>query len=257
MLVVLLGLVSQASRIFQQSNGQRASRQSARILLGLIGRDLESAVFPAIPSSQTGFDFQLNPAVGGGNCLNPSAAFWQTAAAGTGGNQGDIQDVGYFVSWVTVGNQARGTLCRLQIPAADPASIFQNPSRIWTQAILDQFAPGLTKSSLTDPNAYKGLLAENVLGLWIALYDAALNRVPVPYDSRATTVRPAYADISLVTIDPVVGQRLTPSGLPTVIALYASTTNAAAFAAALPAVLRPGAQVFTTRVQIPSGTAAP
>jgi hypothetical protein len=129
-----------------------------------------------------------------------------------------------------------------------------DPARTWTQTTLNTFAPGLTSSSLTDPNAYKGLLAENVLGLWIILYDSSLTRIPSPYDSRSTATRPAYADISLVTVDPVAAQRITPANLgSTVTNLYGSTTNAADFAASLGPLLRAGAQVFTTRIQIPQG----
>jgi len=258
MMLLLMSLVSQSSGIWQQTNGDQQKRESARILLQLIGRDLEGAVIPPSGSVNSNLDFQLNPTISGGNYLNPAAAFWQTTIAGTGTTNGDIEDVGYFVNWVVVDGRAHGVLCRLAIPASDPNSIFSAPMfpiRTWSQSLLNNYAPGLNDTSMGSLNAYKGLLAENILGLWITLYNSTngvIASAAAPYDSRTTPQRPAYADVTVVVIDPAVAGHLSSAAAITNCYVGAALTNANAFVANLPASggIRAGAQVFTTRFQI-------
>jgi len=261
MMLLLMSLVSRSSAIWQQTDGDRQKRESARILLEMIGRDLEGAVIPPPGSLNSNLDFQLNPTVSGGNYLNPASSFWQTVIAGTGTTNGDIEDVGYFVNWAVIDGRAHGALCRLSIPASDPNSVFSNPmqpTRTWSQSLLNEYAPGLNVTSLGSPNAYKGLLAENVLGLWITLYNATngvIGNAATPYDSRATTQRPAYADVTVVVLDPSVAERLSSVALITNCYAGPAQTNADTFITNLPEAggYRAGAQAFTTRFQIQGG----
>lgn len=251
-MLILMSLLSQSSRIWQRNNGEKQGRESARILFQLIGRDMESAIAPSSVSSV--FRFQLNPTVsGGGNYLNPTAAFWQTTASGTGTNTGDIGDVGYFVNWVTIDGMARSTLCRLIIPATDSDSIFQSTNRVWSYTLINHYAPGLNATASGSANAYKGLVAENVIGLWMTLYStnmAVIGNGLTPYDSRTATLKPAYADVSIAVLNPDVAQRLTSADVITNCYSGSGATNAAAFATSLPAAYREATHIFTTRFQI-------
>ena len=253
MVIVLLSLVANTSRIWQQTNGERIDRESARILLGMIGRDLENAVLPVNLNAQSPFTFQLNTVVP----TNACSLFWQTAIVGTGITNGDIADVGYFVQWTPDprgSGQIHGTLCRYYVPASatNPASAFVVYSG-GTQAAPDlyTYAPGLNNT-----NSYRGLLADNVLGLWVTLYQANGTVLASPYTYAYSSVvaPPAYADISVATLDPVIAQRINTSAILTTITnSYGSNTNAAGFVANLPTSpinFRAGAQAYSTRIQI-------
>lgn len=254
MMGILMGIVSQSSRILQQANGQKTNRQTARILLELIGRDLENSMIGLNPVTDN-LRFEVNPtSLSGSGYLNPQAAFWQTTASGNGASTGDIIDVGYFVNWVIDSEGlAHGTLCRMTIPPTNTDSIFQSPNRTLTAALLNTYAPGLSNTNLGSGSAYKGLLADNVLGLWIALYDTNMVVLALPYDSRILGARPAYADVSLAILDPIVAKRINAGNLGSITNNYASATNAASFIEKLSQNIQAGAQSFESRIPLQTG----
>jgi len=256
LMMILLSLASQGSGIMQKMNREKTNREVARVLLECIGRDLEATVFPFNASSTTSLRFQQNPAsLRSGGYLNPNALFWQTAWNGTSSTNGDIADVGYFVKWVIDSTgMAHGTLCRMGIPPTSADSIFQ--SQTLNASLLNKYAPGLADTVPGSSTAYKGLMADNVLGLWIILYDRKMVRLTSPYDSRTTSRRPAYADISIAVLDPQIARRINSSNLGLMITdHYAgpTVTNATVFVSQLPASIRAGAQAFETRVPIYAG----
>jgi type II secretory pathway pseudopilin PulG len=252
-LIVLLQMVSQTTKIWQQTTGVSANRENARLLLQLMGRDLQTAVFPI--TSSNNLQFQVNPAsLNGSTYLNPSAAFWQAAVSGTTAASGDIQDVGYFINWIPDGSGVvHGTFCRIQVPR--PATNSATPPLTITPAILYADAPGLANTDLSSPTAYQGLLADDVMGLWITLYSANMASTNLPsaaYNSRTASFQPAYADIGIVMMDPAVARHINAGNLASITGLYTSSacTNAASFANLLPASFKVGAHSFTTRVQL-------
>ncbi len=253
LLVVLLQIVTQTTKVWQQVSGDSASRQNARLLLQLMRRDLENAVFSI--GSTNNLQFQMNPAsLNGSGYLNPSAAFWQTAVSGSTAINGDIQDVGYFINWVPDSTGVvHGTLCRIQV--ARPSFNSATPFLTITPSLLATNAPGLANTDLTSPNAFHGLLADGVVGLWMTLYSSNMNVISASssYNSASTgAAQPAYADIGIVMLNPGVAKRITTSNLTSITGLYSNPgcTNAASFVSLLSPTFQAGARSFTTRVQI-------
>jgi type II secretory pathway pseudopilin PulG len=253
MLGVLLAMATQTTKIWQQASGASANRQNARLLLLLMGRDLQSTVFP-VNLANTNLLFQVNPpSLSGSGYLNPSAIFWQSSVAVTTATSGDIQDVGYFVNWVpdSAGN-IHGTFCRIQVPRPSTNSVA--PSLAITPAVLAADAPGLSNVNLSSPTAYQGLLADGVMGLWVTLYSTNMQVIATSpsYNSYTATYQPAYADIGIAMMSPTVAKRVTAANLTSITNLYVNPgcTNAASFIGLLPASFQAGAQSFTTRVQL-------
>lgn len=247
LVALLLSLISNVSLVWQKSDGQKSRQQAARRALEMISRDLEAAVFPVFSSLPSSLQFQLNPGVTG--YQNPSAAFWQaTAASDTNGS--DLSDVGYFVAWTTnAQSQPVGELRRYLLAATNADSSFQTGTNVITAAKLDEKAPGSTDSS-----ASLGLVAQNVVGLWITLFTVdSSGQTNVydsgsPYDSKTTADRPTSAEVAVVVMDPRLAGRLpNPSSIS---ALY--TNSADAFATALNQQIGNGAQVYKTRVLLPA-----
>lgn len=248
LVVLLLSMVSQGTRIWQITNAQKSSREVSRTILDRISQDLESAVFPLDAARAGGFGFFVNP-LSLPEYNNPSAAFWQAGLPGDRGSSGDIVDVGYFVRWHTTNGVARGTLCRLEIPASSPDSYARSTlASKFNKELVDSYAPGLGDQNYkSSPTAFKGLLADNVLGLWITVATNATGPLLSTYDSTTVTSYPTYADVAIAVVDGAVANRITDSSMIT--SCYQGT-NTAAFLDALPPEIRPGVQIYQTRVQI-------
>ena len=231
MITLLLGIVSESSRMWQRAEGQKSRRQAARIILETVKRDLESAAFPLSASGTNTLNFVLNPAIPEIN--NRDSAFWQARSPGEEG----MAEVGYFVRW----QDGRPALCRYYVPATNADSIFRQPAS-WLNAGKIASYAGLNGTN------FRGLLAENVLGLWITLYDKnqATNGIGATYDSRTSTNRPAYAQVGIALIDPRTAQRIdSPSDITS-----AYSGDIASFPGKLPAKLREGVQTFETRIEL-------
>ena len=116
-------------------------------------------------------------------------------------------------------------------------------------------------ASGTSPS-YPGLLAENVIGLWITprssgggtLWTGVGTYTAFAYDSRANHQLPAVVDLSILVLDPATAKRVSTGVVPvaTVQSLVQSSSyaNAAQCMTNLPALLRPGANCYSTRVNI-------
>lgn len=237
LLTVLFTVVSQALRLWQQTEGQKTRRESARICMEMMVRDLEASSFP-ISSSGT-FQFLLNPPALA-SCQNRDAIFWQ-AITYSDSPPGVPSEVGYFVQW----EGTKSALCRYRVPASDADSIFHNPADWLSPAKVKAHAPGLA-----DSDAFAGMIAENVIGLWITLYDRNGNEKGLnpTYDSRVTDSRPAVVEIGLALIDARIASRITS---PEVIT-SAYTAAIDDFPSRLPLPLREGVQIFKFRVLLKS-----
>ncbi len=249
MLTLLLGMISNASQIWQRSEGQKNRQQAARRALEMIARDLESAVFPANTNSATTLQFQVNPGLLGQE--NPSAAFWQ-AATSADPDGSDLSDVGYFVAWTTnQGGGVLGELRRYQLAATNTDASFQLGANFLSSGKLEAYAPGSD-----DAATQRGLVSQNIIGLWITLFTkaadgtAGTNDSRTPYDSRGTPAppRPISAEIALAVIDPRTARKITNSSAIT--SLY--TANADDLATAFNNQYGGGVQIFKSRVILPA-----
>jgi len=220
--------------------------------------------------------------------LNPHAAFWQAPVANVK-TKGDIAEIGYFVRWDTSEpNAPKAMLCRFLVEPGNTNFVIYNSASgaaaNWLDpAILSAVAPATRNLS------YKGWFAENVIALWIRCLDVDGNAITANasgtslnngygFDSRQgyrytnsasvlTTQRapalPAAVDIALVTLDSNTARKITPAIQATIQALCATanapanfgrgksvTGSVASFMDQLPAQIKPGAQVFTTRAYL-------
>lgn len=251
LVVFLVTIISQTTSIVTKADAQKSRRQTARIALEMITRDLEAAAFPLIPTSTNSLQFLLNPSIAG-IPLNRDAAFWQAAVPGDS-SASDLSEVGYFVAWTTTEGYPVGELRRLRVPPDASDSIFQAPQDWLTAQKLETYAPG---SGGSGNNALRGMIAQNILGLWITLYDADNNKLPDTYDSRSSLIRPASAEIALVVIDPLAGKRLTT--ISSVTDRYSQYATPEAFADSfIDDKLRGNIQIFKERVQMHSAATTP
>ncbi len=242
MLVLLLGIVSHVSQYWQRAEGAKIHQQAARQVLETISRDLEAALFPLDIANQQSFQFCVNDPRGLEAYQNPDAVFWQTTSTGDSGS-GDIVEVGYFVCWSGTG--VHSEIRRLRVPSPE-ADIFDHPNDWISAAKLTQLAPGSD-----EPATQKGLLAENVIGLWISLFNRQGMAISLPYNSRVDLDDPARrigsVEIALALIDSRTLKRLADKNE---ITAHYEAANADAFLELLPPAIRQGVRVFKTRVNL-------
>lgn len=260
----ITGILGQLNKMWAQTEAQNQRDRGGRALLNFIARDIRKAMLPLNVSNTTNLDFVINPSSLGASAStygNHDNIFFQAPIAtdSLATSVGEVAEVGYFVQWQSANGSQGPTaqLCRFFVNPTDTADflIYDNPTSWLTSTNLKDVAAG------TSPN-YAGLLAENVIGLWINPYDkngnAYFTSSSRSYDSRSTTTPPnlpAVVDISILVLDPATAKRLgagVASSVSAVQTLVQSTsvTNADQCLASLPAVLQPGASCFTTRVHL-------
>jgi len=249
--VALAQLISATSSIWTGVMGKVSQRQSSRPILDYVTEDLKAALAP-VDGSANSLQFLLNPATlipDASKYLFPSAIFWQAPVA-TDTTYGDVAEVGYFIRWdESSPTNPRARLCRILInPASlttsgtsdpDAASylIFKQPTDWINAQVLDQVAPGIGPD-------YKGLLAEDVVGLWVNCLDSEGNVVSQPigsvphYDSRTAagfsdkvpaSGLPAAVRLSCAVLDARSASRVTPTVKADIINLVNSSEDANAF----------------------------
>lgn len=294
--VILAALVSEAGRIWAASEAQSQRRSTGRALLQFIARDLEMATIPNLyptlnstHSTNANLQFAVSlPSVMPANVLNPHAAFWQAPVAANR-SRGDLATVGYFVRWDTQSQPgtAKAQLCRLAVDPADPALylVYSNrvdgtPADWFDAATLDAAAPA------TAAGEYRGWFADNVIALWLRCLDRQgkpiLNTAVgttlnggYGFDSRQgyenpsngvkqpAPALPASVEIALVTVDARTAKRIqTPimasPNSPANFGKDQTTPGSLAyFVANLPAEIKSGVQVFSTRVYLKNSQSAP
>lgn len=236
MTAVLLSFISTATRVWQQTESQKSRRESGRIILENIKRDLESASFPINPKAKNNLQFILNDPIKIDEIrLNPHAAFWQIPD-----KSGTYSEVGYFVQW----KGTKPVLCRYYVPSNAKDSFFYEPDRWLTPQKISHYAPGLE-----DALTHEGVLAENVIGLWMVLYDQSgsskgMNSV---YDSRTNPELPVFVEVTIAVISPAAVLRITDASL------INYTETADSFISSLPAEIRGGVQIYKTKIFLSGG----
>lgn len=244
---LLLGITMHINSTWQQADAQKSRRQVARALLDTITRDLTAAVLPLNHSETDSLQFlalkQGSSATISDTYLSPHGLFWQASIPTDHPDVTDVAVVGYFVRWI--GNQS--ILCRVSIRSDEPEyKVYSAPANWMNDTILDTVAPA-------DPASdYRGLMAENVLALWISLTDKDGNNWSLPLDSRMLTSAqraklPPNMEVALVIVDPATARRITSS---TDVTSHYNKTTPEEFVDALPPGIRQGTQIFRTRVNL-------
>lgn len=244
LMLILVSLVGQSTRLLTRGHAQTETLQTLRAISHMMSRDLQGAVMPVSPTNQLSLQFVQNPPAVTATYRNPDSLFWQSSIA-TETSQSEIAIVGYFVMWDRSNpSNPKGKLCRYYVPPTDLQNyqIYTQPSAWISDTLIGANAPGLQAAN------YKGMLAENIIGLWISFEasDASGNplTLPTPFDSRSAQRLPNAAVVSIAFVSPTAAKRITDT--TPITALYASGPNN--FVANLPQAIREDARLYTTRI---------
>ncbi len=290
---MLATLISRASQLWIFAEAQNQRRSTGRALLQFIARDLEMATipvpYPSLNSSAANLQFVTSSTnVIDSSILNPHAVFFQAPVA-SNRSRGDLAEIGYFVRWDTQSQPgtAKAQLCRFEVDPSDSQNyrIYAKnadgtPANWLDASTIDQVAPS------TAAENYRGWFADNVIALWIRCLDSqgkpilkaasgtSLNG-GYGFDSRQgylspssgaaqyAPALPASVEIVLVAVDAQTAKRIkspivaTP-GSPENFDKDQSTVGSLAhFVATLPDSVKPGVQVFSTRVYLKNSNRTP
>lgn len=245
--VLLMQVAGMVSNTWSQGHGRTERRQNGRALVDFIGRELRSAALPVDPrftGSVPDLQFVVNPAGVPARYRHPQAAFWQAPLA-TSTVHGNMAEIGYFVRWDDSSPTPRASLCRIFLnPGAGDHLVYSQLSWM-TEAVLNSSAPA------DAANSYRGLFAENVVGLWVRCLDASGNAITQPevgaggYDSRvgyadqvhestgtvanvtrSAPVLPTAVEVSVVVLDARSASLLTAATAATIKAVVAQSATA-------------------------------
>ncbi len=269
--VVLLSMTTSMMTTWQFGQAKNERRAVGQAVLDRISRDMRLASLPLNRSSSSSLQFVINPGSLSAVYKLPQAVFWQAPLVTDGGTKGNLAVVGYFVQWVN----GVPSLCRCLINPSDTNyKIYSNPTSWVTDTIIQNSAPA------TPVSGYAGLLAENVLGLWVQVLDPQGNPIRQSvgvagenFDSRlvysytnsvyptlATTntpsALPSTVQVAIVVLDARTAKRLTgaASEKPTTASLtgnfWGDIQN---FITNLPTAIQKGAELQTTTVDLANG----
>jgi uncharacterized protein (TIGR02599 family) len=245
LVAILAGIFSSVSKTSQLGYANNERMQNILAITDFIRTDLRSALLPVNRTDTNNLQFVVNPGSIGTAYKNPHAIFWQAPTA-TDQTLGDVAEVGYFVQWTT---SNRPYLCRFSAENSTNAAnflIYSQPAAWLTDAIIKNVAPA------DEANAYQGLIAENVVALFVQCLDK--NGQPITrnaagnpfanavFDSRqgflsstntnAACALPPIVSLGFVLIDSRSANRIGTAEQTALKGLYASATNAADFVAA-------------------------
>ena len=189
--VVLTGMFDQTSRIWSQGESSNARRRSARAVADFIAADLRGAAIPVSGRDATGrgnLQFVVNPSQISANYRFPHTFFWQAPVA-SDTSLGDLAELGYFIRWVGDSGKVRPMLCRFFVNPSKTqgGAVVANPDYLiysatpteWlSETLLERVAPA------DQASGYLGLMAEDVVGLWVRCYGLNGNELP-NFDSRS------------------------------------------------------------------------
>ncbi len=168
LVAILAGVFSSVSKTSQLGYANNERMQNILAITDFIRADLSAALLPVNRTDTNNLQFVVNPGSLGTGVKNPHAVFWQSPNAADQ-TLGDVAEVGYFVRWNT-DNAAnpRPYLCRFSVANAVTGTnflIYSAPAAWLTDVIVDAVAPANATA------AYEGLIAENVVALFVQCLD--------------------------------------------------------------------------------------
>ena len=287
LIVLLASIAGHTSKAWQNVSASTQQRSAARVLLQYMAKELQAVKQPVpMPAAGGAANLQMvaslvtnaaNATVIPADNLFPHALFWQVPVA-QNTSKGNIASVGYFIRWDTSqAGHAKPILCRFFVPPSDSANF-----QIYDQAasIAQNWLSAISTVAPATAPAYQGWMSDNVLARWIRFLDtdgqpitknAAGATMNYMFDSRQGyrspssgqihpgPVYPPCVEISLVVADsrslkniqtPPVYVQTTPADFDK----GASTPGSVRyFVDQLPAAVKAGTKIFSTRVYLPSG----
>lgn len=280
LIVLLFSVTDRIGAAWVQSHGVSERRQSVRIIADMVARDLRGALAPLAVDDQESLQFLLNPPILGAEYRNADCLFWQAPVAANS-TRGDIAELGYFVRWFANENGSGGPplarLCRFYVDPTqvDQFRIYSSPQNWLDDELLNSVAPAGFLSQ-ANPDNYRGLLAENVVGFWarcikrnsltgLPEMDGTQAKFFAEFDSRAEGLRtkdhpfpsplPMQLEISFAVIDSPGAARMTVPLMNALREVVASAANADDFLSRAKgdgrfAPLLPGLRVHTVAVAL-------
>jgi prepilin-type N-terminal cleavage/methylation domain-containing protein len=278
LLVALLGMLSALTTAWQAGEAHNERRTVAQAVLERMSRELSEAALPTSRTNTNSLQLVINPSGIGTAYQNSQAIFWNAPVSTDSitNSSGNMALVGYFVQWVNGTASTPGTPCMSRLLINPSSTDYSSTAAsTWLNAsLLSKYAPSTYVSS-TATNNYQGLMAENVLGLWVQAND--YNGVSISqgvsstpggeaFDSRysysftnsaGNTVTniacamPSSVQIAIVVIDSRTAKQLPGTGKPTYPPLSGNIVNdVQTFYNNLPNPLRKGAEIQMTTVPL-------
>ena len=279
LIIVLLSMLSSLTGAWQLGQGHNERRNIGEAVFDRMTRDLSQAAVPTDRTNTNNLEFVINPSTVTGTYENPQALFFQAPVATDGGTNGNLAVVGYFVQWVNGGGSSPGTPCLSRVlinPSASDYAVYTTPNNWINGPLLTKYAAS------TSSSGYAGLMAENVLGLWVQALDPQANpinqgisttlngeafdsRYPYTYTNYAFSSKPMVTNIAcalpssmqvaIVVMDSRTAQRLGTYGKPTYPTLTgAFWTDVQSFYNGLPLPIRKGSEIETMTIPLENGT---
>ena len=277
--LMLMGMLGSVTSVWQMDQGRNERRTVAQSVLERMTRDIGQAALPLSRTNTNSLNFVISPPWITKPQANTQSIFFQAPVATDGGTNGNLAVVGYFVQWVN-GTPGTSTLTRVLINPSAPAGsgtdykVYNGTPNAWLSDTLLG-----TYGAATSPS-YAGLLAENVLGLWVQALDPEGNpisqtlpagevfdsRYPYTYynfgldisgngnlTTNVASALPASVRIAIAVTDSRTAKQITTK--PT---YYAATgsgvwNDAQKFYTNLPSAIRKGTEIQTTTIPLANG----
>jgi uncharacterized protein (TIGR02599 family) len=185
LVVILSGVFGGVSKTWQIGQSSNERLQNIRAITDFLTGELRSALLPINRTDKASLQFVVNPTNISSGFRNADAVFWQAPVAADQ-TLGDVAAVGYFVRWdETKPANPRPNLCRFYVSDSMSGTNFLVYSQAegsvpWlTDSLLNTLAPG------DKANAYQGLIAENVVALFVQCLDGKGRPIDSSYDGVA------------------------------------------------------------------------
>lgn len=185
LVVILSGVFGGVSKTWQLGQSSNERLQNIRAITDFITGELRSALLPVNRTDKANLQFVVNPANISSSFRNADSLFWQAPVAADQ-TLGDVAAIGYFVRWdESKPSNPRPNLCRFYAADSTDGANFLIYSQAggsvpWlTDAIINAVAPA------DKANAYQGLIAENVVALFVQCLDTKGRPIEKNYEGTA------------------------------------------------------------------------
>lgn len=229
LLVLLLSMVDSATKLWRENENRADSYREARAAVGIMSRDLRSAVAGATNAGHfllNSSAFSKVPASALKDANSAGAVFFLSAlpakAQDANANKSDVCQVGYFLAYDrTTATTNKSLNLYRYFRSSDPTFTALTNNTLFSGAIIGP--------------AGEELLARNVIGLTIRAFTSTNNTL-VSFNASTNTPLPHLVEISVTAINQDAAKKL--------------PDNASAWMDTNSAIIKPIAQTFITRIHL-------
>ena len=266
---LLLSMTGSMMSSWTTDSARNERRTIGRTVFERMSRDLGQTTLPLSRGSSNSLEFIINPTTVSAAYQLPQAVFWQAPVTTDGATNGDLAEVGYFVQWADGGP----VLSRLLVnPSEANYLIYKTPTSWISDTILLNSAPSTASAG------YSGLLAKNVMGLWVQALDPSGNpiqqashltgenfdsRLAYPYtnsiyptaiSTNSAAALPASLQVAIIVIDSRTAKLLKGTEKPSSTSLSGNFwADINSFYSSLSPRIQQGAVIQSTVIQLSPG----